>query len=90
MTKEDKSCACPPTPEVTDPGPVLFGIGCQMATVTTTAMASISAPQAIRAENMMLWDVIKQVGIALEEDYAQKKLMDLEKEMLRKKVLEKG
>lgn len=39
MTKEDKSCACPPTPEATDPGPVLFGIGCQMATLTATAMA---------------------------------------------------
>ena len=39
MTKEDKSCACPPTPKVTDPGPVLFGIGCQMATLTATAMA---------------------------------------------------
>ena len=38
----------------------------------------------------MLWDVIKQVGIALEEDYAQMKLMDLEKERLRKKVFEKG
>ena len=49
-----------------------------------------SSRQALRAENMMLRDVIKQAGIALEEDYAQMKLMDLENERLRKKVFEKG
>jgi hypothetical protein len=46
--------------------------------------------QALRAENMMLRDIIKQAGVALEEDYAQMKLMDLENERLRKQVLEKG
>ena len=49
-----------------------------------------SSRQALRAENMMLRDVLKQTGIALEEDYAQMKLMDLENERLRKKVFEKG
>lgn len=38
----------------------------------------------------MLRDIIKQAGIALEEDYAQMKLMDLENERLRKKVFKKG
>ena len=49
-----------------------------------------SSRQALRAENMMLRDIIKQAGIALEEDYAQMKLMDLENGRLRKQVLEKG
>ena len=38
----------------------------------------------------MLQNVIKQAGIALEEDYGQMKLMDLENKRLRKKVFEKG
>ena len=46
--------------------------------------------QALRAENMMLRDIIKQASVALEEDYTQMKLMDLENERLRKQVLEKG
>ena len=48
-----------------------------------------SSWQAFRAENMMLRDIIMQAGIALEEDYAQMKLMDLENERLRKQLLEK-
>jgi DDE superfamily endonuclease len=48
-----------------------------------------SSRQALRAENMTLRDIIKQAGIALEEDYAQMKLMDLENERLRKRVFEK-
>ena len=43
-----------------------------------------SSWQALRAENMMLRDIITQAGIALEEDYAQMKLMDLENERLQK------
>ena len=39
---------------------------------------------------MMLLDVLKQAGIAPEEDYVQMKLMDLENKRLRKKVFEKG
>ena len=38
---------------------------------------------------MILRDVIIQAGIALEEDYAQMKLMDLENGRLRKRVFEK-
>jgi hypothetical protein len=49
-----------------------------------------SSRQAFRAENMMLRDIIRQAGIALEEDYAQMKLMDLENERLRKRIEEKG
>lgn len=49
-----------------------------------------SSQQALRAENTMLQNIIKQVGIALEEDYVQMKLMDLENERLRKKVFEKA
>ena len=48
-----------------------------------------SSQQALRAENMMLRDIITQAGIALEEDYAQMKLMDLENERLRKRAFEK-
>ena len=48
-----------------------------------------SSRQALRAENMMLRDIITQAGIALEEDYAQMKLMDLENERLRKRAFEK-
>jgi hypothetical protein len=44
----------------------------------------------LRAESMMLWDIIMQAGIALEDDYAQMKLMDLENERLRKQILERG
>ena len=49
-----------------------------------------SSRQALRAENMMLREIIKQAGIALEEDYTQMKLMDLENERLRKHILDKG
>src|SRR5271155_1427231 len=49
-----------------------------------------SSRQALRAENMMLRDIISQAGIALEKSYAQMKLMDLENERLRKQVFEKG
>ena len=45
--------------------------------------------QSLRAENTMLRDIIVQAGIALEEDYAQMKLMDLENERLRKRAFEK-
>jgi hypothetical protein len=45
--------------------------------------------QALRAENVMLRDIITQAGIALEEDYAQMKLMDLENQRLRKRAFEK-
>jgi hypothetical protein len=48
-----------------------------------------SSRQALRAENMMLRDIIVQAGIALEEDYAQMKLMDLENERLRKRAFQK-
>jgi hypothetical protein len=48
-----------------------------------------SSRQALRAENIMLRDIIKQAGIALEEDYAQMKLMDLENERLRKRAFAK-
>jgi hypothetical protein len=44
---------------------------------------------ALQAENMMLCDIIKQAGIALEEDYAQTKLMDLENKRLRKQAFKK-
>jgi hypothetical protein len=40
--------------------------------------------KALKAENMMLQDIIVQAGITLEEDYAQMKLMDLENKRLRK------
>ena len=43
-----------------------------------------SSRQELRAENMILRDIIIQAGIALEEDYAQMKLMDLMNERLRK------
>lgn len=49
-----------------------------------------SSRKDLRAENMMLRDIIMQAGIALEEDYAQMKLMDLENERLRKQLLGKG
>jgi hypothetical protein len=49
-----------------------------------------SSRQALRAENMMLRDIISQAGVALEKSYAQMKLMDLENERLRKQVFEKG
>jgi hypothetical protein len=45
--------------------------------------------QDLRAENMMLRDIIIQAGIALEEDYAQMKLMDLENERLRNQAFKK-
>jgi hypothetical protein len=45
--------------------------------------------KALRAENFMLRDIIAQAGIALEEDFAQMKLMDLENERLRKWAFEK-
>ena len=48
-----------------------------------------SSWQALQVENMMLWDIIRQAGIALEEDYAQMKLMDLENGRLRKQVFKK-
>ena len=49
-----------------------------------------SSQKDLRAENMMLQDIIRQAGNALEEDYAQMKLMDLENARLRKQLLEKG
>jgi DDE superfamily endonuclease len=49
-----------------------------------------SSRQALRAENLMLRDIIVQAGIALEEDYAQMKLMDLENERLRKQAFRKA
>ena len=49
-----------------------------------------SSRQALRAENVMLRDIIRQAGIALEADYAQMRLMDLENERLRKRAFEKG
>ena len=48
-----------------------------------------SSRQALRGENMMLRDIIRQAGIALEEDYAQMKLMDFENERLRKQIFAK-
>ena len=48
-----------------------------------------SSWQALRAENMMLQDIIIQAGIALEEDYTQMKLMNLENERLRKQAFGK-
>ena len=48
-----------------------------------------SSQQALRAENMMLLDIIKQAGIALEKDYTQMKLMDLENKRLQKQAFEK-
>jgi len=39
--------------------------------------------QALRAENAMLRDIIAQAGVALEQDFAQMKLMELENERLR-------
>jgi hypothetical protein len=48
-----------------------------------------SSRQALRAENKMLRDIITQAGVALEEDYAQMKLMDLENERLRKRAFQK-
>jgi len=37
----------------------------------------------------MLQDIIIQAGIALEEDYAQVKLMDLENKRLKKQAFQK-
>ena len=48
-----------------------------------------SSRKELRAENLMLRDIILQAGIALEEDYAQIKLMDLENERLRKQAFRK-
>lgn len=48
-----------------------------------------SSRKELRAENLMLRDIILQAGIALEEDYAQMKLMDLENERLRKQAFRK-
>ena len=48
-----------------------------------------ASQQSLRAENTMLRDIIVQAGIALEEDYTQMKLMDLENERLRKRAFEK-
>jgi hypothetical protein len=45
--------------------------------------------QALQAKDVILQDIIRQAGIALEEDYAQMKLMDLENERLRKMEFEK-
>ena len=45
--------------------------------------------QALMAENAILLDIIVQAGNALEADYAQMKLMDLENERLRKRAFEK-
>jgi hypothetical protein len=44
---------------------------------------------ALKAENAILRDIIVQAAIALEADYAQMKLMDLENERLRKQAFEK-
>jgi len=44
---------------------------------------------ALKAENVMLQDIIVQAGIALEADYAQMMLMDLENEWLRKQAFKK-
>jgi hypothetical protein len=52
-------------------------------------LGASSSRQALRAENMMLRDIITQAGIALEEDYVQMKLMDLENERLWKQAFEK-
>ena len=46
--------------------------------------------QALQVENGMLRDIIVQAGIALEQDFAQMKLMELENERLRKRAFEKG
>jgi hypothetical protein len=45
--------------------------------------------QALCEENMSLRAIIKQVGIELEQDYAQMKLMDLENERLCQKAFTK-
>jgi len=45
--------------------------------------------RALREESMMLRDIIERVGVVLEQDYAQMKLMDLENERLRRKVFAK-
>jgi hypothetical protein len=52
-------------------------------------LPSTASRQALRAQNMTLRDIIKQAGIALEEDFAQMRLMDLENERLRKRVFAK-
>jgi hypothetical protein len=49
-----------------------------------------SSWKALRAENLVLRDITVQAGIALEEDYTQMKLMDLENERLRKQVFERA
>jgi len=45
--------------------------------------------QALWVENAMLHDIIAQVGIALEQDFTQMKLMELENKRLRKSAFEK-
>ena len=44
---------------------------------------------ALQAENVMLRDIIAKASIALEQDFAQMKLMELENERLRKRAFEK-
>jgi hypothetical protein len=43
----------------------------------------------LRQENIMLREIIRRVGVELEQDYAQMKLMDLENERLRQKAFAK-
>ena len=38
----------------------------------------------------MLWDILEQAGVVLEQDYTQMKLMDLENEWLHQKVFTKN
>jgi DDE superfamily endonuclease len=45
--------------------------------------------RALREENMTLRGIIERVGLVLEHDYAQMKLMDLENERLRQKAFAK-
>jgi hypothetical protein len=45
--------------------------------------------KALRQENIMLREIIGRVGVELEQDYAQMKLMDLENERLRQKAFAK-
>ena len=57
--------------------------------VVSPPLPHTSSRRALREENAMLREVIERVGVELEQDYAQMKLMDLENKQLRQKAFAK-
>jgi hypothetical protein len=57
--------------------------------IVSPPLPHTASRKALRQDNIMLREIIQRVGVELEQDYAQMKLMDLENERLRQKAFAK-